>query len=120
MQRGLKTVDAIINAYEGGDNVHNNIPAYIADVRKRLGKNELTEADIKALAQAIAIHESGPTPGALGKNTTAPAGAGSSTTVSVGTIQVNAPNADPRAVAEQIPPAIQRKFSVTQADTGQS
>lgn len=113
MQRGLKTVDAIINAYEGGDTVRNNIPAYIADVRKRLGKNELTEADIKQLALAISTHESGPSARAT------PA-AGSTTTVSVGTIQVNAPNADPKAVADQVPAAIQRKFSVSQADTGQS
>jgi hypothetical protein len=115
MQRGLKTVDAIITAYEGGDNVRNDIPAYIADVRKRLGKNELTEADIKQLARAIAIHESGPS----ARNTAAPV-AGASTTVSVGQITVNAPNADPRAVADQVPAAIQRKFSVSQADTGQS
>lgn len=113
MQRGLKTVDAIINAYEGGDTVRNNIPAYIADVRKRLGKNELTESDIKQLALAISTHESGPS---VAKN----AAAGSQTTVSVGNIHVNAPSADPRAVAEQIPAALQRKMSVSQADTGQS
>ncbi len=114
MKRGLKTVDAIIDAYEGGDSVRNNIPAYIADVRKRLGKNELTEADIKQLALAISTHESGPS---AAKNAPGP---GNTTTVSVGTIQVNAPNSDPRAVAEQVPAAIQRKFSVSQADTGQS
>jgi hypothetical protein len=115
MQRGLKTVDAIITAYEGGDNVRNDIPAYIADVRKRLGKNELTEADIKQLAQAIAIHESGPT----ARNPSA-VGGGNTTTVSVGTMNVHSASADPRAVADQVPAAIQRKFSVTQADTGQS
>ena len=115
MQRGLKTVDAIITAYEGGDNVRNDIPAYIADVRKRLGKNELTEADIKQLAQAIAIHESGPT----ARNPPA-IGGGSTTTVSVGTMNVHSASADPRAVADQVPAAIQRKYSVTQADTGQS
>lgn len=114
MQRGLRTVDAIINAYEGGDTVRNNIPAYIADVKKRLGKNELTEADIRQLALAISTHESGPS-----ARNVAPA-AGGHTTVTVGTIQVNAPNADPKAVAEQVPAAIQRKFSVSQADTGQS
>jgi hypothetical protein len=114
MQRGLKTVDAIIDAYEGGDNVRNNIPAYTADVRNRLGKNELTEADIKQLALAISTHESGP-----GVARAAPA-AGSTTTVEIDTINIHSASADPRAVAEQVPAAIQRKFSVTQADTGQS
>jgi hypothetical protein len=122
MRRGLRTVDAIIDAYEGHDTVRNNIPAYIADVQKRLGKNELSEADIKALARAIAIHESGaysPTPGAYSGqiqrsgNTTS-----NSTNVSIGTMQINAPNADPNAVADKVPAAIQRKISVTQADTG--
>jgi hypothetical protein len=124
MSRGLKTVDAIITAYEGGDSVRNDIPGYIADVRQRLGKNELSESDIKQLAQAIAIHESGfqsgPTPGLASARKVDAQPAGSTTNVSVGTIQVNAPNADPRAVAEQVPSAIQRKFTVTQADTGQS
>jgi hypothetical protein len=126
MRRGLKTVDAIITAYEGNDNVRNNIPAYIADVRKRLGKNELSESDIKQLAQAIAMHESpgiqsGPTPGLVSRAAGGAAQAGGNqTTVSVGTIQVNAPNADPKAVADQVPAAIQRKFSVSQADTGQA
>jgi hypothetical protein len=120
-RRGLRTVDAIITAYEGGDTVHNNIPAYIADVRKRLGKNELTPDDIKALAQAIAIHESGPTPGLVGKAAGGAATGGNrSTTVTVGTIQVNAPNADPRAVADHIAGAIQRKQDVSQAMQGQS
>jgi hypothetical protein len=115
MQRGLRTVDAIIDAYEGGDNVRNNIPAYIADVRKRLGKNELTEADIKQLALAISTHESGPS-----ASRAAPAIGGSTTTVSVGEINVHSSSADPRSVADQVPAAIQRKFSVSQADTGQS
>lgn len=114
MARGLKTVDAIINAYEGGDTVRNDIPAYIADVRKRLGKNELTEADIKQLALAISTHESGPSAKTLAGTP------GATTNVSIGTMQVVSPSADPRAVADQVPAAIQRKFSVAQADTGQS
>jgi hypothetical protein len=127
MRRGLKTVDAIITAYEGNGKFKNDVPAYIADVRKQLGKNDLNESDIKALSAAIGRHESGPgvqygpTPGLASRgpgNGTQPAG--SQTTVSVGTIQVNAPNSDPRAVADQVPAAIQRKFSVSQADTGQS
>ena len=125
MRRGLRTVDAIITAYEGNDNVHNNIPAYIADVKKRLGKNDLSEADIKSLAQAIAMHESpgvqsGPTPGVARGTIDRGGGGGNSTTVSVGAIHVNAPNADPNAVADKIPAAIQRKLDVTQAAQGQS
>ena len=60
MQRGLKTVDAIITAYEGSGKYKNDVPAYIADVQHKLGKNELTEADIRQLALAISTHESGP------------------------------------------------------------
>lgn len=127
MRRGLRTVDAIITAYEGSGKFKNDVPAYIADVRKQLGKNELNENDIKALSYAIGRHESGPgvqygpSPGLASRATGGGAqSAGSQTTVSVGTIQVNAPNADPKAVADQVPAAIQRKFSVSQADTGQS
>jgi hypothetical protein len=126
MRRGLKTVDTIIDAYEGGDTVHNNIPAYIADVKSKLGKNDLSEADIKALANAIAAHESpgtqsGPTPGlGAARGSADRSGGGNTVKVDIGTMQVNAPNADPKAVAEAVPAAIQRKFSVTQADTGQS
>ena len=118
MRRGLRTVDAIIEAYEGGDNVRNDIPTYIADVRKRLGKNELTTDDIKNLAQAIAMHESGPTPGLAA---TLAGGSGprdNSVTVTTGDIVINTPSADPRAVAAEVPAAIQRKYAVTQADTG--
>jgi hypothetical protein len=126
MRRGLKTVDTIIDAYEGGDTVHNNIQAYIADVKSKLGKNDLSEADIKALANAIAAHESpgtqsGPTPGlGAARGSADRSGGGNTVKVDIGTMQVNAPNADPKAVAEAVPAAIQRKFSVTQADTGQS
>lgn len=125
MRRGLRTVDAIITAYEGNDNVRNNIPAYIADVRARLGKNDLSESDIKSLAQAIAIHESGgvqsgPTPNLVGSGRGATSAGGNTVTVDIGTMNVNSSSADPKAVAEHIPAAIQRKYSVTQADTGQS
>ena len=120
LRRGLRTVDALITAYEGGDNVRNNIPAYIADVRRRLGKNDLSESDIKQLAQAIAIHESGPTPSAGSARGTIDRSGGATTTVSIGQMTVVSPSADPRAVADQVPAAIQRKYSVAQADTGQS
>lgn len=114
MARGLKTVDAIIDAYEGGDNVHNDIPAYIADVKRRIGKNQVSESDIAQLARAISIHESGPSAGRSG------GGSSNSTSIEVGKIEVHSASADPRAVAEQIPAAIKRKYAITQADTGQS
>lgn len=130
LRRGLRTVDAFITAYEGNDTKRNDIPAYIADVRRQLGKNDLSEADVGRLAYAISTHEngasrvqSGPTPGLVGATRPASAAAGAgnnSTTVTTGDIHVHAPSADPRAVAEQVPAAIQRKFAVTQADTGQS
>lgn len=114
MQRGLKTVDAIITAYEGSGKYTNDVPAYIADVKKRLGKNDLTEADIKQLAQAMSTHENGPSARAA-----TPTG-GSTTTVQVDTINVHSNATDPRAVAERIPAAIQRKMDVAQAAQGQS
>ncbi len=125
LNRGLDTIAKIVNVYApAGD--HNDVPAYIAALSKDVGKganDHLSAADHDAIVSGIIHHEGaqyGPTPGATSaaKNTAAPGG--SSTTVSVGTIQVNAPNADPRAVAEQVPSALQRKFSVSQADTGQS
>ncbi len=125
LHKGLDTIAKIINVYApAGDN--NNVPAYIADLVKQTGKgaNEhLTDADRPAIEAAIIKHEGaqyGPTPGAVGTAKNGAANANSSTTVSVGTIQVNAPNADPRAVADQTAGAIHRKFSVSQADTGQS
>lgn len=119
MRKGLHTVAAIIDRYEGGAGSGNDIPAYIADVQKRLGKSEVTPADIKALAQAIAIHESGPTPG-LVSGGAGGGGAGSTTTITVGDIHVSSPSADPRAVAAAVPAAIQRKMDISQAAQGQS
>lgn len=125
LRRGLNTVDKLVTAYEGNDTIRNDIPAYIADIRKKLGKNDLSETDVKQLAFAMATHESGrsrlasPTP-SLGSVSGKIDRSGGNSTVSVGAIHVNAPNADPQAVAEKIPEAIQRKFAVTQADTGQS
>lgn len=113
MAHGLHTVDSLITEFEGHDYARNNIPAYIADVRKRLGKNELTAADIKQLAQAITTHE-----GAQVR--TAAAGATHTTTVNIDAMHVSSPSANPRAVAEQVPAAIQRKLSVSQAAQGQS
>ncbi|MGB8842893.1 MAG: hypothetical protein WCC64_17695, partial [Aliidongia sp.] len=115
MRRGLKTVDAIIAAYEGYDSIHNNIPAYIADVRAKLGKNELSESDIRQLALAISAHES-----AGGKIVSAPAPTSNTTSVQIDAIHVSSPSADPRAVADQVGGAIQRKVTVSQSDTGQS
>lgn len=125
MRRGLRTVDSIVDAYEGHDGIRNNIPAYQADVKKKLGKNDLSESDIAALAYAISTHESGasrvssgPTPGlsAAGGNKS---GGVAGTTVTIDQMHVTSTQADPVKVAEAIPAAIERKMTVAQADTGQ-
>jgi hypothetical protein len=114
LKEGLNTISAIITKYAPSS--ENDTTGYISDVSQRLGKNAnatLSEADIRQLAAAITAHE-----GAQIK--TAKAAGGNTTTVQVDKIEVHSNSADPRAVAEQVPGAIQRKFSVAQADTGQS
>lgn len=124
-KHGLKTVDALIRSYEGNDTKNNDIPAYIKDVQKRLGTNDINSGDIKSIAKAIRIHENGydlptgATPGATVASANAPK-AGNTTTVQVDAIHVNAPNANPAAVAGEVGSAIQRKISVAQSDSGQS
>ena len=100
---------------------HNNTAAYIADVAQRLHKDKnatLTDADIQMLARAITIHEGAQIKTA--KNGGNVGGGGSTTTVQIDAMHVHSASADPRAVAEQVPAAIQRKLAVTQADTGQA
>lgn len=114
MSEGLKTISAIISKYAPPS--ENDTSGYISEVSRQLRKGAgetLTDADIKLLAQAITTHE-----GAQVR--TAAAGATHTTTVSVDSIHVSSPSADPRAVADQIPAAIKRKYSVSQADSGQS
>lgn len=122
MHRGLDTIAKIINVYApAGD--HNDVPAYIQDLVKQIGKGadqKLTDADHDAIVAGIIRHEgarlqAGPTPGA-----TARAGAVSKTTVDIGVMHVNSSSADPRAVAAEVPAAIQRKMDIAQAAAGQS
>jgi hypothetical protein len=115
--RGLTSVDALINAYEGGDTKNNNIPAYQAYVKNALGHEEVGKGDIAKLTQIITDYESGNTRRSQSSRGNS---GGATTTVDIDTININAPQADPRHVAEQLPAAINRKLSVTQADTGQS
>lgn len=56
-KRGLTTVQSIINAWAPVS--ENNTKAYIADVRKRLGKDSVTAKDYIPLCKAIIHHENG-------------------------------------------------------------
>lgn len=118
ISNGYDTIAKIITRYAPPS--ENNTAGYIDYVSKQLGKganDKVSHYDTGALIQAITNYESGNRPN-TGKNNAA-AGAGN-TTVQIDAIHVNAPQADPRAVAEQVPAAIQRRFSVTQAAQGQS
>ncbi len=117
MRRGLDTISKIISVYApAGD--HNNVPAYIADVSRQTGRgaNEhLTDADRQAIVAAIVRHEGAqlqPTNDKFGKN------GGNTVTVNIDHMSVNG-SSDPRATADAVPLALQRKLSVAQADTGQ-
>lgn len=59
-KRGLNTVGQIINAW--APITENDTKAYIADVRKKLGKDTVTAGDYAALAKAIIWHENGQQP----------------------------------------------------------
>jgi hypothetical protein len=122
-KHNMRTVAAIIDGFEGHDTKRNDIPAYIAAVQKQLGKNDIGEGDIKALAQAITMHESptvpnGATPGLAGGG-----GGGGNTSNSTTTVHapitVTSNSADPSAVANQTVGALNRKISVAQANAGQ-
>jgi hypothetical protein len=131
-KKGTNTISGLVNEYEGKDapGNHNNIPAYIKTLMSYVGKGsdeQLSDSDLAGLISGIIAQEgntrrvqSGATPGLTGRTGGSAQGGGSSTNVSVQTINVNAPNADPTAVAAAIPAAIQRKFSTTQADGAQN
>ena len=119
MREGLNTIAAIITKYAPSS--ENDTGAYIAAVSRDLHKSAgaaLTEADIQALARAITIHEDArvKTAASAGGGTAA----GNTTSVQIDAIHVTSPSADPRAVADQVGGAIQRKVTVSQSDTGQS
>lgn len=59
-KRGLNTVAKIISAW--APITENDTAAYIADVRKRLGKDSVTAKDYPALCKAIIRHENGEQP----------------------------------------------------------
>jgi hypothetical protein len=117
MREGLNSVSQILDKYAPAS--ENNTQAYKDDVSKRLGVDQddpITEAQIKQLARAITIHEDAVVR-AKGGGANA---AGNTTTVQVDAIHVTSNSADPRAVADQVGGAIQRKVTVSQSDTGQS
>jgi hypothetical protein len=116
MREGLNSVSQILDKYAPAS--ENNTQAYKDDVSKRLGVDQddpITEAQIKQLARAITIHED-----AIVRAKGGGATAGNTTTVQVDAIHVTSNSADPRAVADQVGGAIQRKVTVSQSDTGQS
>ena len=138
ISKGFDTIASIITRYEGTDGKKDPyaLAAYIARAVTLTGKGanqKLTAADLPALLNAMTVVESGlpnsamrgpqsgATPGTVGRTGgTAPAAAaGNTTTVTVGKIEVNSSNADPTQVANQTGDALQRKFSVAQANTGQ-
>jgi hypothetical protein len=119
LHEGLTSITKLISKYAPPN--ENNTAAYIADVAQRLHKDKdatLTDADIQMLARAITIHEDAKIKTA--KNGGNVGGGGNATTVQIDAMHVHSASADPRAVAEQVPAAIQRKLVVTQADTGQA
>lgn len=127
----LNTLRAIISTWAPPS--ENNTEAYIADVAKSLGikdTDSLSDDQVPKLLQAMFRHEHrrtgidlatvtaalAPTPGAGG-------GAGGNTAntsnVSVGTINVHTAATDADGIAATIGPAIQRKNTLSQANTGQ-
>lgn len=59
-KRGLDTVAKIISTW--APITENDTAAYIADVRKRLGKDSVTPKDYATLCKAIIQHENGQQP----------------------------------------------------------
>lgn len=118
LRRGLNSVSQILDVY--APKSENYTQAYKNDVSKRLGVDQddpISEADIKKLARAITIHEDALIRAKAGGSGS---GANSTTSVQIDAIHVSSPSADPRAVADQVGGAIQRKVTVAQSDTGQS
>jgi hypothetical protein len=140
LSRGMNTIPSLIRGYEGTDSQRfpEATAAYIAAVEKATGKgagDKLTADDLPALMTAMSRVESGPLPNSAvrlppsGATPTASGGSVSGkidrsggagdTHVTIGTQVINAPSADPKAVADQVGDATARKVSVSQANSGQ-
>lgn len=140
--RGIDTIKSIVETYEGKETAtnHNPIENYTKFIEKRLGKNRgehLSRADRTELIRAIADFEGArgafkaqdiarvvATPSAVARGaaiSAAAARAAGGTTVTIGKLEVNAPQAkDAHAIAAELPGAMQRRGVVAQANTGQS
>jgi len=143
-QRGVNTISSIVNAWAPAAD-KNNVPAYISDLVKRVGKGadeQLSAADRQKLLQAIFNHEGSiAVPAAqisstLGANHSilsasslqnqaqSPGAAGNtsnaSTNVQIDNITVQTQATDAHGIAAELPPALRRKGVVAQANTGQS
>jgi hypothetical protein len=83
--------------------------------------NAMTVVESGLPNSAMRGPQSGATPGLVNRaGSSAPAaGASNTTTVTVGKIEVNSPNADGVQVANATGDALQRKISVAQANAGQ-
>lgn len=116
LHRGLDTISKIVDVYApAGD--HNDTVAYKAALVRDTGKttNEhLTDADRAAIVAGIIRHEDA----ALKPAKTA-ADVKPGVNVQIDQMHVHG-SSDPKATADAVPAAIQRKLTVSQADTGQS
>lgn len=143
--RGINTIGGIVNKYAPAAD-HNNVPAYIAMLKKQTGKGEneeLSDADREAIVRGIIAQEGvrrlsaatvhaylGGNPGALAAATGAgPTPLLASTVTNTGgakhyetnidQITVHTAATDANGVAAGVAAGIQRKNLATQADTGQ-
>jgi hypothetical protein len=143
-QRGVNTIGKIVAKWAPPN--ENDVPAYIAALKKATGKgenDELSAFDRQRLLQGIFGHEGSNkvapgaissilgNPGALDAarfantqavpESNARGNRSSVTTVDIDTINVNAPNAtNAKDIAAELPGALQRKGVVAQADSGMS
>ena len=140
LAKGNDTIKKLIEAYEGTDTRDDPkaTAAYIARVQKStgIGDRQITEADLPSIMAAMVRQESGlmdsqhaartpngATPGIASGTVnrgTAGASAAPVTNVTIENQNINAPSADPNAVANQVGEATARKITMAQANGGQS
>ncbi len=127
-RRGWNTISSIVSHWAPASD-HNNVPAYIADVSRYVGKGPnvpLTPADYPKLIAAMARHESGAYAPNLAAVTAAMIPMGSvnamrahhTSNVEVGNVTINTRATDAGGIAVDFKREMQRKFNVFQADQG--
>ena len=121
--RGWNTISSIISHWAPASD-HNNVPAYIADVSKYVGKGPnvpLSASDYPLLMAAMARHESGAYAPNLATVTASmiPMGrAHHTSTTHIGSVTINTRATDAAGIAGDFHKEVQRKFNVFQADNG--